>query len=297
MSVRPAKLLLMTGVEAAAAGIVGKVVERAGEQLSEERKNVKQELLSQGADTAYMKDAGKNYAKNIAIRQAIVTKMYEKMAKWFGLANEYYGGDFNTDMAEKLKDVPEENLIAPKPSLAAPAMQHLGYSLDEPDLKEMYLNLLATASDDRRSDDVHPSFVEVIKQLNSTEVGLLNHLLKPPSGGVLPMVTLKLVEEGHSGWSVLQRHIMPLLEDNGEELHEDPHLATYVENWMRLGLVRVIYTEYATGEEAYGWVEDRPEYVRHVASLTDGQSVEVQKGILQKTPFGEAFARAVGITA
>jgi hypothetical protein len=28
--------------------------------------------------------------------------------------------------------------------------------------------------------------------------------------------------------------------------------------------------------------------------LADGQKIEVQKGILQMTPFGAAFARAVG---
>ena len=72
-------------------------------------------------------------------------------------------------------------LVAPKASLAAPAMQQLGFSLDEPALKEMYLNLLATASDNRSNSAAHPSFVEVIKQLSAEETQILNTIVCNPA--------------------------------------------------------------------------------------------------------------------
>lgn len=291
----PAKLLLMTGVEAAAAGIVGKVVEHAGEQLAEERKNVKEELLAAAKDTAYMKDAGNNYAKNIAIRQAIVTKMYEKMAKWFGLANDYYGGDFNKDMAEKLKDVPEENLTAPKPSLAGPAMQHLGYSLEEPDLKEMYLNLLATASDNRRSDDAHPSFVEVIKQLTAEESRLLEDILA--YGHPLPIVTYYFRLTGQDGQVTLLKHVLRSINRETNEAVEIPRLAASVDNWTRLGLVEVSYTHSLTAPGSYDWATESPEAKRLAAELLEGQILDFEKGFIRPSDFGRAFSTAVGISS
>ena len=51
--------------------------------------------------------------------------------------------------------------------LAIPAMESLGYSMDEPSLKDMYPGLIATATDDRREDAAHPAFAG-IKQLSPT---------------------------------------------------------------------------------------------------------------------------------
>ena len=56
-------------------------------------------------------------------------------------------------------------------------MEALGDSLEEPNLKEMYLNLLAASSTATRSRDVHPSFVDTIRQLDSDEAGLLSTFL------------------------------------------------------------------------------------------------------------------------
>ena len=56
-------------------------------------------------------------------------------------------------------------------------MQGLSYTFDEPDLKDLYLNLLTTATDDRRTDDAHPAFADVIKQLTPSEARLLNEIL------------------------------------------------------------------------------------------------------------------------
>lgn len=283
----------MTGAEAAAAGMVGKVIQHAGEQIAEEKKNVKHELLSAAKDSAYMKDAGNNYAKNIAIRQAIVTKIYERMAKWFGLANVYYGGDFNKDMAEKLKDVPEENIIAPKPSIAAPAMQQLGYSLEEPTLKDMYLSLLATASDDRRSEEAHPSFVEIIKQLSSDETALLNHILdyRRPQA----IIKYRITTAGADGQEMAQKHVLRLINLATNEFVEYPRLATYVDNWVRLGLVEVDYTSFLTQPGTYDWALERPEALRLSTSLQEGQSLDFDKGIIRPTDYGLAFAEAVGV--
>lgn len=283
----------MTGGEAAAAAMVGKVVKHAGEQMAEEHKSVNQELLTTAKDSPHMADAANNYAKRIAIRQAILTRMYMPIAKLFGVANEYFENDFDKDMAEKLKDVPEENLVAPKASLAAPAMQHLGFSLDEPNLKEMYLNLLATASDDRRRDDAHPSFVEVIKQLSSDEAIFLHQLLdfRNPQ----PIVTFHISSAGVEGQSTAQKHVMQMVNLSTNEYVEIPRLATYVDNWIRLGLVEVDYTHYLTKEGRYDWAMERPEAKRLLAGLREGQTLDVDKGFIRPTDFGLSFADAIGV--
>lgn len=283
----------MTSGEAAAAAAVGKIVKHAGEQISDEHKNIKQELLSGARESRHMADAANNYAKTIAIRQAIVTKVYERVGKWFGVATEYFEGDFNKDMAEKLKDVPEENISAPKPSLAAPAMQQLAYSLDEPDLKEMYLSLLATASDNRSSEDAHPSFVEVIKQLSADETTLLNSVLS--SSGPAPIISYLSDLPGEEGHTVVKKHVMKLSLVATNKPVEFPRLATYVDNWLRLGLVEVHYSKWVVGEDYDDWALARPEALRLLEQLAPERTLRFDKGYIQSTDFGVAFAKSVGV--
>jgi Abortive infection alpha len=84
-------------------------------------------------------------------------------------------------MGAKVADIPDENLITPPASIAVPALQGLSYTFEEPNLKEMYLNLLATASDDRQADQAHPAFAEIIKQLTPNETLVLNSALRTPA--------------------------------------------------------------------------------------------------------------------
>jgi hypothetical protein len=52
----------------------------------------------------------------------------------------------------------------------------------------MFLNLLATSMDDRKANVAHPAFVEIIKQLNSEEAGLVRDILQ--SQGPMPIVEI-----------------------------------------------------------------------------------------------------------
>lgn len=236
-----------------------------------------------------MARAAKDYAKKIAIRQAISVKIYERVASWFGVANEYFEGDFNQDLAEKLENVPEENIVTPKASIAAPAMQGLAFSLDEPELKELYLKLLASASDNRVRQEVHPAFVEIVRQLSAEETPYLSRLLE---AGSLPCIRITSVfkeETGKSGWAPVLDHVIQTTE-------EVPRLATYVDNWVRLGLAEVQYMVAFTNRELYGWVDSHPAVQRLREKNTNPErEIDWDLGSLRATALGSQFAQAVGI--
>ena len=74
-----------------------------------------------------------------------------------------------TKVADRLKDVPPEDIITPKPNIAGPAIEALRYTGHEESLSDMYANLLASAMDKSTADGAHPAFVEIIKQLTPDE--------------------------------------------------------------------------------------------------------------------------------
>jgi hypothetical protein len=75
----------------------------------------------------------------------------------------------------------------------------------------------------------------------------------------------------------------------------------YVDNWIRLGLVAVTFTEHMTlltadtTADAYSWVESQPDYLRlkEQHDRPGEQLVACDRGIMRTTDFGRRFREAV----
>lgn len=78
---------------------------------------------------------------------------------------------------KRFEKIPEENRKTPDPEIAVPLMQALTYTAQNETLREMYLNLLANSMDIDKEKDVHPSFVELIKQMNSLDAKVFHKLI------------------------------------------------------------------------------------------------------------------------
>ena len=130
-------------------------------------------------------------------------------------------------LAEKLKDVPPETIVPPEPYVAVPALQAITYCMDSEELREMFANLLAESMREVTKDSVHPSFVEIIKQLCPEESKILLYFSRLPGGRAVsaPMTTHFCVPFYKS----LSTCTATTLYDT----------RAYVDNLMRLGLVAV----------------------------------------------------------
>ncbi len=79
-------------------------------------------------------------------------------------------------LAKKLENIPPENIVPPEPYIGVPALQQISYCMDNEELRNMYANLLARAMNKDTKNDVHPSFVEIIKNLSPDEAVLLKYI-------------------------------------------------------------------------------------------------------------------------
>jgi hypothetical protein len=76
-------------------------------------------------------------------------------------------------LQEKLKDVPPEKLADPDRRIALPAIQALTYSMNDEIIREMYASLLASDMQLDGKEHTHPAFVELIRQMTSSDAKLL----------------------------------------------------------------------------------------------------------------------------
>jgi hypothetical protein len=276
----------MTGPEIAA---VGKALEVAGNKILGQDEKTKEQLSRLAEDTPEMKAAARTRAARIAAKERIKLRFMQPLAYVFGVGREYFEDKFLEEMAAKTSDVPVENVVAPPPSVAVPAMQALSYSFEEPALKEMYLNLLAAASDDRRSDEAHPAFAEIIRQLNPKEAVALNVFLQSN----FPIVNLKEIVDENGNFRIRCRNLtQSLFVRNGKSVTIVTSNPAWIDNWERLGLVELNYLEFIIGDSAYEWVTTHQEYVWLKADESV-RELEISKGILRPTDFGRLFFSAV----
>jgi hypothetical protein len=299
----------MTGIEAGAGKIAGAVVKTAAEAFADNEKDV--EILRRLADEKRALDpAMRAYAKRVALKQQIRLRIVQGIGWLVQASRAYDENDFENDMADRLADVPDDDLVTPKYSVAGPVVQGLSFVVDEPKLKALFLNLLAAASDKRVQDSAHPSFVEVIKQLSTSEAEALAITLKmgqlpiiemrlntepPPAGAEqqpLEKLVLQLNQSPH-GYTILATNVLDWHTD-GKQVAA-PFRALHIANWVRLGLVTVDFTTKFTNDAAYGWVETTPLMVeaREQYDTAENKRVVFVKGILRVTEFGKVFERVV----
>lgn len=255
------------------------------------------ELLKAAGDSPDVKEAGMNLGKTaLTITKTINHCLLPLAALNYGIekAKAYFAAKFNDDIAAKAAAIPPENIVEPKASVAGPALQGLAFTHEEPNLKEMYLNLLATAMDNRVADDAHPAFVEIIKQLNSQEAQLLQSILK--NGPSIAIVEIRATNEVKSEWMSELRHLLNLTDTKSGMPVEVARLPAIVDNWVRLGLIEVYYDRSLAGEKVYDWVENRPEFQRvKMLRETSEWKITFDRGSIIRTALGVQFAKAVGL--
>lgn len=194
----------------------------------------------------------------------------------------------STNVSERLKDVPPENIIPPKPNVAGPALEALRYTGHEESLSEMYANLLAAAMTKDIAAGAHPSFVEIIKQLTSDEAKLLKYLSEAP---ILPMISIARVISGTEG----RVTVLSNYSHFGLHAHcEYPGMtATYIDNLSRLGLTHVPEYGHYTEASHYQALENHPEIVQLKNSIETSPeiTVKIQKKMVVITELGKQFSR------
>ncbi len=239
--------------------------------------------------------ASKNFGESaVIISKTIKNCLLPLAAVNFGIdkAKKYFEDRFKKDLEEKIQSIPAENIVEPKASIAGPALQNLAFSHEEPNLKDMYLSLLSSAMNSEKNDDAHPAFVEIIKQLTSEEARLLPLFLKDDLPKPIGRVVYKHEKTGFKvdGY----KHILNLTV--GTVHYHNKHLPSFVDNWLRLGIVEVMYDTWMK-EDRYEQLNSRSEYINNNLSLGEEYTKSLGKGIIRRTTFGAQFAAIVGLAS
>lgn len=211
------------------------------------------------------------------------------LRKWIA-EREYLLAETEKLLAEKLKDIPPEKITTPEGYVGVPALQAIAYSMDSDELRELYANLLANAMNVDTKSKVHPSFVELIKQMSPNDAVVFKAIYEAPITPVLDLYTWKKPEDGDEGGNFNYIH-------NITWIKEIPYgeVAISLDNLLRLGLIDIPYGSSYTHKENYKMVKENPEYIRlkqrleTLLKFSKLDSVKSDEKYVRSTTLGDSF--------
>lgn len=197
----------------------------------------------------------------------------------------------STCVADKLKGVPPERLIAPAANIAGPALEALRYTGHDASLREMYAKLLASSMDSKTAHQAHPAFVDVIKQLSPDEAQILS-ILANRDGAPLISVRQERKHDRLGNWVLRHFSLLPEVANC-----KYPDLGpNYLTNLERLGLVelRESYQLKPEGTDLYQPLLNHGDVKLLLARLNESKDFKahVSMDAVLLTPFGLQFCEA-----
>lgn len=156
---------------------------------------------------------------------------------------------------DAIEAVDESRRVMPDKRIFVPAIQQLSYSTDDEILKHTYKKLLASSMDLDKQMYVHPSFVNIISQLNADEIKLLNSLVCVTAKSY-PLINLRFKVGNQQGLGITQ---IKYFTDIGYGVCDRPqNICVYLENLERLKLITIPWDQNLLDTNEYTRLENHP---------------------------------------
>jgi hypothetical protein len=216
----------------------------------------------------------------IALIPRTIKALLQPLEKWV-LNREYSIKEITKLLEEKLKDTPPDNIVSPEPYIAVPALQAISYSFDSSEIRNLYANLLATSMKKTSKFKVHPSFVEIIKQINPDEAKIIQHIYNKSQ---LPIINITFKTSKEKGEKVIRRHYSSIDKILGLEHKEN--IPKYIDNLDRLKIIDLTYQQWYTNDNLYKEIVSD---AKNRFKISKDYTFKPVKGTSELSDFGKGF--------
>lgn len=241
--------------------------------------------LYQDAIQPGMQEAGKTAGSGLGFVNALLAPLRMMTA----LINRGES-KFLASLEEKTNSIPPERLQSPPLHIAGPALQAMMFTEDEPSLRELYANLLAKAMDTDTVRNVHPTFVETIKQLTSDEARIMAVFAKQETVPIISVEShsISASDEKDSGYYFAWLHFSLLADQTN--CQQPDLIQIYLDNLCRLGLTVFRDDVFLSNKDVYAPLENHPIIEGLLAQVVaENRSPIIRRQFIQTTFLGDKF--------
>lgn len=187
-------------------------------------------------------------------------------------------------LEENLKNIDPDQIVSPEPYVAVPAIQAISYSMDSDELRKMYANLLSKSIYSNTKNDVHPAFVEIIKNLSPLDCRVFEYIMKKNTSE-MSYYEMRVGISGSASYHIAFPYITEITFSAYDKI------AYSIDNLARNNLVLPADFHY-TDDDMYIPIRNTPFYQSLIASYENtpnNQELRPYKKAIKSTSLGKAF--------
>lgn len=190
-------------------------------------------------------------------------------------------------LEKKLELIDPDKIVQPEPYIAVPALQAISYCQDNEVLRNMYANLLSSSMNIDTKFEVHPAYVEIIKQISPDEARILSYIYEYKFE---PYINLRKDQKKQRGGLFLIEYLTRDEFNSTCEIKDA--IPRYLENLERLKLIDIIRDGFLTSPGVYDSLKNNKLVVEYT-SITDDEEYKYTVGekYFRITNFGESFCK------
>lgn len=192
---------------------------------------------------------------------------------------------YRQELTQTIEQIPENKKVEPSIQITAQALENSKYCVSSQSLREMFVKLISGSMNKDFEPFVHPSFPEMIKQMDDIDAMLLTEL---KALGQSAIANFKMVSNKNSGYKLLftNAYISHIFHMPVEKC------ARSLTSLERMGLVKLEYDVYFSDETVYSAFKSLDLYKVFEGNLNHNShysKIDIQKGLCSVTPLGKDF--------
>ena len=217
--------------------------------------------------------------KTLSIFPRVIKNALMKVEMWC-LNREFAIEKFKIELSQKIGKIKEEDIVDADPRIFIPSAQAISYSWEQEEIKNLYMNLMVSDMDKNTKKQVHPSFTEVIKQMDTVDVKIFSSIYH---NDVFPVCRINK-QSAEGGFSAVVEYLLP----DYFYLHSsESTIIKSLNNLERLKLISIKMDMAYMNKDNYIVIKTGKHATKYKYEL--GESFDIEEGIISQTEFGKDF--------
>lgn len=245
-----------------------------------------------------LKPTIKETGKMLSLVPRAINAALSPLQKWIA-QREYSVAETEKLLAEKLENVDVEKIVTPDAYVAVPAFQAISYSMSSVELYDLYSNLLAKSMVDGYKQDVHPAFIEIIKQFSPNDALVLKEISN--SDTVIGAASMAIVLKQKGLHIVGSPQKVKYCSDRVYDIHcsslSEDQIRISINNLERLGIIS-FYSDYSPSDIDFGFVKNTALYSEFQKTFDElketeeePECIQINRKYFSLTPLGSLFCK------
>lgn len=187
--------------------------------------------------------------------------------------------EYKKDLVKNLQKIPQDRIKEPDLYIVGPALEASNFYIEEEEIRNMFSKLISSNMDKMNSSDVHPAFVEIIKQCSKLDALILKSV---ENIFTQPLYSIRQQYSNGGYFDILENFY----------LHETitryslKNISESISNLERLGLIKITNQEITNGED----IRTNIQLVNYFNNLNIGsKQLKIISHRLDFTPLGKTF--------